>query len=514
MHFHPTARWAAAQQLLVGRPKRAHLVGAAGAGMRALAEVLSRRGWQLTGSDLAAAEGSGRNGPGQRGAGWARALSALPPGRTGRNEPSRRGAEWFTCHAAENVDRSVELLIHSDAVPADNPELTEAARLGVPRLSYFQAVGGLSAGRDVLAVAGTHGKSTTAAMLAQVLVRAGEDPLVLCGAAPLGETCGARAGAGRLAVVEACEYRANFLHLRPWQAVILNIEPDHFDCFPTFEAMEAAFARFAALLPRGGRLLVPLDCPAARHAARYTLARVETFGFSRAADWSARALLGRRGNYEFELCYRGRMLDRVRLRVPGRHNVLNALAAAALALGSGAQAGGISPALVARALSGFAGLSRRLELCGRLGGDGREITLVDDYAHLPAEITAGLRALRERFPGRRLWCLFQPHQASRTARLLDELAESLQNADQVLVAEIFRAREPPPARGEPTAADLAARLRCRGREVPEMHQTGQLIALLAKQLAPGDVLVTMGAGDIRKVHHGLADGLREDRPAG
>ncbi len=469
--------------------------------MRALAQVLSRRAWQLSGSDPAAAEIGGL---------------------------SRRGVRWFTWHAAEHVDRSVDLLIHSDAVPADNPELLQAARLGVPRLSYFQAAGALGAGMEVLAVAGTHGKSTTAAMLAQVLVQAGEDPLVLSGAAPLGSTCGGRAGAGRLAVVEACEYRVNFLHLRPKQAVILNIEPDHFDCFPNSDTLEEAFARFAARLPHDGRLLVPEDCPPARQAACHTQARVETFGFSRSADWSARALLGRCGCYQFELCYRGTMLDRVRLRVPGRHNVLNALAAAALALGSERQTSGISPAAVARALSGFAGLGRRLEQCGRLGGNGgrwsvngehrevngRGVILVDDYAHLPAEIAAGLLALREQFPARRLWCVFQPHQASRTARLLDELAASLDNADQVLVAEIFRAREGTPAPGEVTAADLAARLRSRGREVPAAHRADQIVALLAERLEPGDVLVTMGAGDIRKVQHGLAHRLRKNRAAG
>jgi len=485
----------------------------------------------------------------------------------------------FSCHTPEHVDPSVDLLIHSDAVPADNPELIQGDRLGVPRLSYPQAVGALSAGLHMLAVAGTHGKSTTAAMLTHVLVRAGQDPLVLAGAAPLGRTSAARTGAGRVAVVEACEYRANFLHLLPTQAVILNIEPDHFDSFPTLADLEEAFARFAAILPEDGRLLVPADCPHTRRAARHSRARVETFGLEPSADWSARAVIGLGGYYQFELCYRRRLLDRVRLRVPGRHNVLNALAAAALALGPRGGPSCVSPAAAAVALSGFAGLGRRLELCGRLdlqsgakqgavaawpgrlagngeagengrpsnigpwqangettpngrtllngqtlldgrtapngpaalngwtAPSGREVILVDDYAHLPAEIASGLLAVREQFPDRRLWCVFQPHQASRTARLLDEMAASLDNADQVVIAEIFRAREGPPVRGEVTAADLRARLCRRGREVPAVYRADQIVRLLAERLEPGDIVVTMGAGDIRKVQHGLAHRL-------
>jgi len=521
---HPTADSAPA---IVARPRRAHLVGIAGAGMRGLAELLVRRGWRVSGSDPAA--------------GAVRSLGG-------------QGGRLFAGHAAEHVDRAVELLIHSDAVRPDNPELLQAGRLGVPRLSYFQAAGALTSGLEVLAVAGTHGKSTTAAMLAEILVQAGEDPLVLSGGAPPGRISGARAGSGRVAVVEACEYRANFLHLRPQQAVILNIEPDHFDCFPAFDQLEAAFARFAALLPAEGRLLVPVDCPVARRIALCCRARVETFGLGRAADWSARALRCCGGCYQFELFQGRTMLERICLRVPGRHNVVNALAAAALAVGAGSGSGSVSPAVAARALARFRGIGRRLELVGCLqrpmangrrpkgdrlrndmasgladraaltrgtvwgGGlsphNGREVVQIDDYAHLPAEIAAGLLSLRRWFPDRRLWCVFQPHQASRTARLLDELAGSLENADELLIGEIFRAREAAASPGEVTAAHLARRLRNRGRRVPAVHRPAEIVELLAQRLQPGDLVVTMGAGDIRKVHHELAYRFREDRSSG
>jgi UDP-N-acetylmuramate--alanine ligase len=195
----------------------------------------------------------------------------------------------------------------------------------------------------------------------------------------------------------------------------------------------------------------------------------------------------------------------VALRIPGRHNVLNALAAAALAWHNGADGGQI-----ARGLARFWGLRRRLEDLGVLGG----VACLDDYAHHPTEVAASLATVRQMFPGRNVWVVFQPHQASRTARLLDELAESLENADVLLVAEVFRAREGPYRRGEVTAADLADRARHSVVTVPALHGTGEITRYLHDRLAPGDVLVTMGAGDIRKVFDGLAIRTGKDRAAG
>ena len=464
-------------------------MGIAGAGMRALADVLLGRGWQLSGSDL-----------------------AIDPVRC----LAQAGVRLHQDHAAANLPPQTEVLIYSDAVPPDNPELRRAAELGIPTYSYFEMVGRLVSGRHTLAVAGTHGKSTTTAMAAEVLIQAGRDPTVFCGAATLGRFSGGRAGGGELVLVEACEYRANFLHLRPRDAVILGIEPDHFDCYRSPEELEEAYARFAGLVPADGLLLARHDCAVSRRITAKLACRVETFGIGGGADWSARRLSARRGQYAFELCHRGRRLCQVSLRFPGRHNVLNALAAAALA-----RVGGVPPERIARVLGGFRGLHRRLELLGAWRG----VTLVDDYAHHPTEVTATLQTLRRMFPGRRVWCVFQPHQVSRTERLLDELAESLQNADRVLVAEIFRAREGPPRDGDVTAADLARRVRevsaaPSGRragtavEVPQVHATEEITRLLETRLAPGDVLVSMGAGDIRRICDGLIDRFREDRSAG
>lgn len=460
-------------------PARAHLIGIAGAGMRSLAEVLLGWGWELSGSDLAPEP--------------AAALAAA-------------GVRIHKGHTAGHLPPRTDLVIYSDAVPAENPELCRAAELGIRSLSYFEMLGRLMWTKCGLAVAGTHGKSTTTAMAAALLVRAGLDPTVVYGAVPLGHRSGGRRGHGKLMLVEACEYRANFLHLPAQQAVILGIEPDHFDCYDSLEQLERAFACFVRSLPDSGLVLARRECPATERVTAWSVpgCRVETFGFDPGADWSARRLISRRGRYSFGIFRYGRHLCDVRLRIPGRHNVVNGLAAAALAWENG-----VRPEQIAQGLGRFRGLKRRLELVGSWRG----VVLVDDYAHHPTEVAATLRTVRQMYPGRRLWCVFQPHQASRTEHLLDQLAVSLQNADKVVVAEIFRAREPRCGRGEVTAAELARQVRAGGAEVSDVHTTDRIVRLLETGLVAGDVLVAIGAGDIGKIHNGFVDRLRENRAA-
>ncbi len=510
------------------RLRRAHLVGIAGSGMRALAEVLAGWGCRVSGSDCGDFAG----------------VERLAAG----------GVRLFQGHAAEHIPPKTELVVYSDAVPASNPELRRAAELDIPTMSYFQMLGRLCADRHTVAVAGTHGKSTTTAMAAHVLIEAGRDPTVFCGATPLGAASGGRAGgispllsgegqgvragchahacrghvksattflmanAGatlhahdkrghgtqhtecayydHLMLIEACEYRANFLHLRPQHAAILGIEPDHFDCYDSLDEIEWAFRQFAASVPPEGLLLVRHDCASTRRATAGLACRIESFGTNPDADWSTQQIVESRGLFHFMIHHLGQPLCEVRLRVPGRHNVLNALAAAGLAWANGA-----TPGQIAAGLDSFAGLHRRLEVLGTWRG----VTLVDDYAHHPTEVTAALAAVRCMFPHRRVWCVLQPHQASRTARLLDELAASLQNADRVLVTEIFRAREGDPQPGEVTAADLARRAAARGVEVLPGRTAEEIADSLETHLVPGDVLVTLGAGDMERLRPKMRD---------
>jgi UDP-N-acetylmuramate--alanine ligase len=439
-----------------------HLIGGAGAGMQALAAVFRQAGCELSGSDAV----------------------GFPSGQTESASKFRVG------HAADQLPRDCELVVYSPAIEATNPELVRARELKIPALSYPQTLGRMMASRRGVAISGTHGKSTTTAMAASILHAAGLDSTVVYGATACQPSQGARYGRGDWLLAEACEYRQHFCHLRPELAVVLGVEWDHVDCFPTLAEARAAFARFVLGVDDAGKLLVSDACENSISIAISSGRRFETFGIGGNSDWRASELLAERGNYSFTIEYRGRSLTRTRLTVPGRHNVLNAVAAAAVAWNCGAR-----EAEIGRGLRDFAGLRRRLEPFG----DYRGVTLVDDYAHHPTEVAASLSSLRECYPGRRLWCVFQPHQASRTAAFLDEFAQSLQNADRVLVADVFLARERSASR-----FDLAEALASR---VPSgvAATSREIIALLRRDLCPGDVLVTMGAGDIGNIAHGIID---------
>jgi UDP-N-acetylmuramate--alanine ligase len=505
----------------------AHLIGIGGNGMRALADVLHGWGWSISGSDASFSTNSTMN--------------------FGVAEEERR--VFYPGHSANNLPVKTDLVVHSDAILPENPELLRAAELGIPILSYFQTVGEITRRTGfqpvkitpeaslsrTLAVAGTHGKSTTTAIIAHILTKAGRDPTVFCGAAPLGEISGGRAGRREFFVVEACEYRKNFLYLRPHHAALLGIEPDHFDCYENLAAIEAAFRQFAESVPPDGLLLYREDCPTTRKVVQNLDCRRLSFGLSPAADWSARCISHEEGYYRFSIFKRREQILEVQLPVPGEYNILNALAAGAMCWENGCSAEEIHLGLTT-----FPGLHRRFEI-GRTGfqaiaklaergfcqceGTGRNFTIfngsagaspsrsdkpvhhlsyVADYAHHPTEVMAALKTAREVFPKRRIWCIFQPHQASRTARLLDELAVSLQNADKIIVAEIFRAREGKPRLGEVTAGDLArraaevARAGKTGAEVVPVHQTDDIMDILATQLQADDVLIALGAGDIHQ----------------
>lgn len=437
--------------------------------MQSLAAVMVASGWSLTGSDLAA-----------------ESLSLEP-------DSCVDSPRYYHGHAASQLPADADLLVYSSAVPESNCERRAAQARGIPELSYAQMLGRLQAGVVGVAIAGTHGKSTTTAMVTSILVEAGADPTAIFGATPLGAACGPRRGAGEHVVVEACEYRRHFLELDPRVAAVLNIQWDHCDTYADLAAVRRAFGQFASLVPSDGALVINRDCANARAACLDSGAPLTTFGVLAGADWLGGGLRPVRGCYHFQVWRRGRRVTEVALRVPGLHNVYNALAAAAVAGELG-----VSSVAIRRGLERFAGLHRRCETLGTFGG----VTLVDDYAHHPGAIRATLAALRQRYPGRRLWCVFQPHQALRTAALLDEFADSLHNADAVLVAEIYRARE-----GETdvavSSADLAGRIGP-GPGVAAALPTQQAIAdRLSVDCRAGDVVVTCGAGDIGKVLHEL-----------
>jgi UDP-N-acetylmuramate--alanine ligase len=498
--------------------------------MRALAEVLLDLGWHVTGSDIAPASDT---------------CDAL----------LRRGVRICIGHGAQHVPRDATVVVYSPAVPADNPERAQARARGVPEVSYPRMLGRLMREHVGVSITGTHGKSTTTAMLGWVLEGAAacaEPPpsrgtmlpaAVVCGAeligvglsgwahpgrAPQGGTrpspphFGIRRAVARsaeegdcdnspfrreLIVAESCEYRRHFLELCPRHAVILGIEPDHFDCYPDIAAAVSAYAEFAARLPAAGVLVCRGDCAATRQAVAATRARVVTFAVDSEADWSAHAVSVRPGSVLFEVRRRGTAAGEIELRVPGRHHAANALAVTAIACELG-----VDFDTVKDRVRTFPGLRRRFERVGTWRG----VTLVSDYAHHPTAVAATLRTARDEFGRGRVWCIFQPHQVSRTRALLDAFPGSLADADEVMVVPVYAARE---RAGEGTeegalAEELARSVNVR-REPPDVwgrratrarfvESLDHVIATLETEARPGDVVLAVGAGDVDRVVHDLA----------
>jgi UDP-N-acetylmuramate--alanine ligase len=454
-----------------------HMLGVGGSGMSALAEVLLRCGARVSGSDRVASE----------------ALRRL----------HARGARVQVEQDGLRIPLETELCVVSAAIPEDHPELAEAQRRGVPVLKYSEVLGVLMAHRSGIAVSGTHGKSTTTAWLAYALHRGGLDPSFV-GGAPCAQLGGASSvGAGPHFVAEACEFGRSFLNLRPRSAVILNIDEDHLDYYADLDAIRGAFAEFAGLLPADGLLLIHNEDEGCRQAAQAARARVETYGTTGDACWQAANLRPIDGRYAFQLVHHGANLGEVHIGPPGRHNVLNALAVAALAHNAG-----VGCETIRQALTDFGGVQRRLELRSELGG----IRVADDYAHHPTEIRATLLAARERFAPRHLWCVFQPHQHSRTRLLLDEFARSFGCADHLIVSDIYAVRDSASERQSIRAADLAERVCQSGADAVHISDFEHIVGFLLECVVPGDLVLTMGAGDIWKVADELVRRLPERQP--
>lgn len=448
-------------------PQHVHLVGAGGIHMSAIGQILLARGHTITGSDLALSEYTER-------------LRAL-------------GGVIYEGHGPANLG-SAELVVTTAAAKSVNPELVEAERRGVPIISRAEMVQRLLEGRKVLAVAGTHGKTTTSSLLALMAVRGGLDPLALLGgdARELGGN--ARDGAGEFAVVEADEYAEAFLQYSPHLALVTNVEPDHLDYYGTEERYFAAFDGFAARVTAEGTLIVCADSPGALRlgdARRAAGARVERYAVSpptsMAAEWQATALrVNDAGAFDFTAVLEGSELGRVTLRVPGRHNVANALGALAVAMRAG-----VDFHRAALAAAEFTGARRRFELVGEAAG----VTVMDDYAHHPTEVRAMVSAARQRFAGRRIIACFQPHTYSRSVYLLEGFRHCFEGLDALYVLRTYAARE------EPTAGIDARALASEVETPPASYLDSfeEAEERLAGVLQPGDVFFTVGAGSVTEL---------------
>ena len=433
------------------------MIGVGGIGLSAIARVLAARGVRVTGCDLTE--------------------SALTESLRQAGIPVALG------HCAEHL-AGVELVVVSSAVPETNPEVVEARRRGLPVVHRRELLARMMRGSDGIAVAGTHGKTTTTAMIAYVLSELGRDPTYIVGGLcdELGGNAGA--GTGRWFVLEADEYDHAFEDLQPWIGVVNNVEMDHPDCFADLEAVRRAFAAFVAHVRSDGWLVAGVDSPQVRALLDTAdiQAQVVTFGQSRTADCRLQDVQATpRGGVRFVWSSADHGKALVTLAVPGLHNALNATAAMAVLARCG-----VDPSAAAAVLERFSGVARRFEIKGESEG----ITVVDDYAHHPTEIRVTLAAARSRYPGRRIVAVFQPHTYSRTEALLEGFATCFADADLVRLVDIFPAR--PSERPTINSQELATAID--HRDVAYIGDLERATRSLRDQIEPGDVLITLGAG--------------------
>jgi len=363
-------------------------------------------------------------------------------------------------------------------------------------------MGEISRDMHTLAISGTHGKSTSSGWLAYILKQAGQDPSFVIGAEADQLGGGSGAGSSEHLVVEACEYDRSFLNLHPRAAAILNIERDHLDYYSGLDEIVQAFGQFAQMVSDDGLIVANGSDDNVVEALAGIQTPCEFFSIEGPAQWQAKNVEFDRGRGRFDLVYQGRTLGRVRLELAGRHNVANALAVAALA-----RHVGLSDLQICAGLEGFTGVARRMTLKGRVNG----IVILDDYAHHPTEIKTTLEAIRMRYEPRKLWCVFQPHQHSRTRFLLQEFAGSFGAADIILLPDIYFVRDSEALRREVNAAMLAERIVAEGGEARYLGDFDNIAENLCQNTQAKDVIVTMGAGDVWKLADELVYRLGRDR---
>jgi UDP-N-acetylmuramate--alanine ligase len=455
---------------MLQKKHRIHFVGIAGIGMSGIAEVLLNLGYVVSGSDLHESEATQR-------------LRAA-------------GAQIFIGHQEDNLAADPSVVVISTAVKYSNPEVLEARRRQIPVIPRAEMLAELMRVKYGVAIAGSHGKTTTTSMISAVLSAAGLDPTLVIGGRVHMLGSNARLGQGELMVAEADESDGSFLFLSPTIAVVTNIDREHMDFHQTMERLNEAFLTFVNKIPFYGLAVLCLDNANVRALLPKVRKRVSTYGLSQDADFSVEALKMKAGRVEFTAVHRSKTLGRVRLQLPGRHSASNALAAVAVA-----EELEIPFSHVAEALADFSGIHRRFEVKGEPKG----ILVIDDYGHHPAEIRATVGAIRESW-NRPLIVVFQAHRYSRTRDLFDEFLTAFEGADRLILTEIYAAGEDalPGISGEA----LYQAIKRQGHlQVEFVADKEQIAERLAGQLKRGDVALTLGAGDIYKVAEALVEAL-------
>jgi UDP-N-acetylmuramate--alanine ligase len=446
--------------LFRGRIRSIHFVGIGGVGMSGIAEVLLDHGFVVTGSDLKESDTT--------------------------RHLAEKGAKILVGHRGENVE-DADVVVYSSAVVRDNPEIVRARQLSTPVIPRAEMLAELMRLKDGIAIAGAHGKTTTTSLIATVLRQASLDPTVVIGGKLNALGSGAARGRGEFLVAEADESDGSFLHLTPAIAVITNIDPEHLDHYGDLENVKKAFVSFANRVPFYGLVVACLDHPNVQAILPSIEKRTATYGLAAQADYRAKNPRFEGLSASFEVFRRGDPLGTFSVRMPGIHNVLNSLAVIAVA-----DELRVAHDDVRRALSTFTGVERRFTIRGEVAG----VTVVDDYGHHPAEVQATLEAALRAY-GRRLVVAFQPHRYTRTHHLFDELARAFNRADVLFVSDVYAAGEAPIAGA--TSQKLVEAIRAHGhRDVTHVARREDLAAAIAARTEPGDVVITLGAGDITK----------------
>ena len=454
-------------QINFNHPIHIHFIGIGGISMSGLAEILLEEGFSISGSDAKVSP-----------------LTELL---------RQKGATIYYGQKAENINDHVDLVVYTSAIHPDNPEYVAVQQKGIPSLSRAQLLGQIMKNyRLPVAVSGTHGKTTTTSMISEILVKGETDPTLSIGG--ILKTIGGniRIGHSDYFVTEACEYTNSFLSFFPKVGIILNVEEDHLDFFKDIHDIRNSFHRFAALLPEDGTLIINGEIPEIETITDHLNCRIITYGSKNIHDyWAENISYNNTGCATFLLCRKDGKRETISLGVPGAHNIYNAMAAIALA-----DLFGIEPEVVRNALADFHGTDRRFEYKGEVNG----IVIVDDYAHHPTEITATLTAATN-YPHKALWCVFQPHTFTRTKAFMKEFAGALSLADNVILADIYPARE---------TDDLGISSKTLQEEIQKLGKTcyyfptfDQIEKFILENCKPGDLLITMGAGDVVNIGENL-----------
>lgn len=448
-------------------PIKIYLIGIGGISMSGLAEILLTEGFTVAGSD--------------------RAPSDLT------HTLEKRGVKVFYGQRRENLTADIDLVVYTAAIKDDNPELLAAKELGIPTLTRAELLGQMMKNyRLPIAISGTHGKTTTTSMIAQILLTADKDPTLSIGGIyrPIGGNI--RVGGPDIFVTEACEYTNSFLSFFPKIGIILNIEEDHLDFFKDLADIRNSFHRFAKLLPADGTLIINGDINRCEEITAGLPCQVITYGFSPGLDYCASEITYDNDGFpSFLLTEKNGRKRKFSLRVHGEHNILNALAAIALA-----DRLQLSDEEIASGLLAFTGTDRRFEYKGQVNG----VNIIDDYAHHPTEIRATLNAASQ-YPHKRLWCVFQPHTYTRTKAFLDEFAHALSLADEIVLADIFAAREKDTL--GISSRTLQEKIRSLGHPCYYFPSFAEIENFLKENCTKDDLLITMGAGDVVKIGENL-----------